>query len=309
MTKQKPVISVAQLLLLENLAGIGPAAINAIIAYLDRGVTFPATDDGVVKLLKEVKKYYPRLKLATLDAVAKARKKSEQFMQRSEANGVKIISYLEEGYPSMMIFLPDKPLLLHFKGNLAALENPAVAVVGTREPSAYTKMEGRRFSESVAEAGFAIVSGLALGCDTIAHEAALEHGKPTIAVMAGGLHAIYPNENVALANRIVEAGGLLISECSFGTNPSRSSFKLRKRIQTGLSRGVVVLETGLTGGTRHTVDYALKQKKSLACLCPTQANETSETAFAGNKALIQQKGVSRLDSQAAVENFLSSLLG
>jgi DNA processing protein len=310
MMKQKALeISAAQLLLLENLAGIGPATIEEIITYLNRGISFPSTDDGIVKLLKEVKKTYPRLKMPNAETVAKARKSSEQIMLESEKNGISIITYLDESYPAMLRSIPDKPLLLHFKGNLSALESPTVAIVGTREPSAYTKQEGRIISEDFVKGGFTIVSGLALGCDTIAHEAATAQSKPTVAVMAGGLHNIYPNENTALAIRILEAGGLLISECPFGKNPARSSFKLRNRIQTGLSRGVIVLETGLTGGTMHTVEYARQQHKPLACMYPAQASNSIATAFAGNKALIQQNGVFKLDNQAAIENFIKKLNG
>ena len=309
MENKAPAISVAQLLLLESLTGVGPAAIEAILTFLNRGISFPSTDDGIVKLLKEVKKTYPRLKVPTPQAVANDRKSSEKVILDSEKNGISVITYLDESYPTMLSTIPDKPLLLHFKGNLAALEKPTVAIVGTRDPSAYTKKEGRRISDAFAEAGFTIVSGLALGCDTIAHEAATAQNKPTISVMAGGLHNIYPNENTALANRILEAGGLLISECSFGKNPSRSSFKLRNRIQTGLSRGVIVLETGLTGGTIHTVEYAQKQKKPVACMYPAQTlSATMETDLVGNKALLNLKGVIKLDSQVAVEGFIEKLL-
>ena len=131
-----------------------------------------------------------------------------------------------------------------------------------------------------------VVSGLAAGIDTAAHEGTLNAKGKTIAVLAHGLHTIYPGENKKLAERILENNGTLISEYSWGKNSTKGSFIARDRIQSGLSTGVLVIETKEKGGTMHTVQYCNKQGRVLMVLEPPGGSNLIEN-YSGNLKLIR----------------------
>ncbi len=300
-------ISPVQLLLLQKIPYVGTGAIEATIAYLSsKKMIFPESDSGIVNLLKEIKKSYRPLRVPTTEAVQGARILSQQIVANSEKHGISMISYFDSAYPKSLKNIDDRPLLLHYNGDLKALDLPTIAVIGSRNCSAYASEHGRKVANTVVGAGFTIVSGLATGCDTIGHTAAVNQGKPTVAVLASGLHGIYPAENKVLANEILESGGLLLSEYAFGTTITKNALKERNRMITGLSKAVVVLETGIAGGTMHAVAYATEQKKPLACLYLSATDAVTST-MEGNKILIDTKHAVKLDSIAATARFIKSV--
>ncbi|WP_137124582.1 DNA-processing protein DprA [Roseomonas sp. HF4] len=164
-------------------------------------------------------------------------------------------------YPPLLARLPDAPPVLAVLGDAPLLAAPAVAIVGARNASA----AGRRIAEDLAEAlaakGLTVVSGLARGIDTAAHDGALRTG-PTIAVLPGGLDRPYPPENAALAARIA-AGGAVVAEAPLGTAPLNRHFPRRNRIVAGLSLGVVVVEAAHRSGTLITARLALEQGREV----------------------------------------------
>lgn len=305
-------MSPAQLLLLENIPGVAQPAVRRVVNYLaERKMNFPSARKGVVRLFEVVYNRYGTVPRPSLEAVTEAHLASERIMAQSEQNGIKMITCFDEEYPKMFRQMADQPLLIHHKGNLEALKRPAVAIVGTREPSSYTLQEAPELSAAFIKAGFTIVSGIASGCDTIAHAVAVAHHVPSVAVMAGGLHSIFPEENQGLAQEVLESGGLLLSEYACGTKPSRGTFIASNRLQTGLSQGVVVLETSLEGGTMEAARCAGRQGKPLACLyppMPESAEAGYENKFSGNKKLAEQKKVVRLENKAAVDDYIQVLL-
>jgi len=163
-------------------------------------------------------------------------------------------------YPGILARLPDAPPLLWVRGDPALLSRPMVAVVGARNASSLGARMARQMAAGLGAAGFAVVSGLARGIDAEAHSAALATG--TLAVMAGGLDAIYPAENAGLAARIA-AGGLLLSEQPFGLEPQARHFPLRNRIIAGLARAVVVIEAAAQSGSLGTARIALDQGREV----------------------------------------------
>jgi DNA processing protein len=159
-----------------------------------------------------------------------------------------------------------------------------------------------------AERGFVIVSGLAKGCDTVAHRGCLDaHGK-TVAILGGGIDYIYPKENRPLADEILNTGGCLLSEYKPGMKPQPSFFVERDRLQSGLSQAVIVIETDVKGGSMHTVGFALSQNRLVACLGGHSGKYLSHPKVQGTKLLISDGKASRLSNLEEVESFLEKLI-
>ena len=149
-------------------------------------------------------------------------------------------------------------------------ERALVAIVGTREPTHHGQKAAMALGVRAAQDRIPVVSGLALGCDTLGHQGCVEANGTAIAVMAHGLDHLYPKANRGLAHDILETGGALVSEHPPGVKPTRWFFASRDRLQSALSDIVIVVETGLKGGTQHTIRAALEQRKILACVTPVK---------------------------------------
>jgi DNA processing protein len=174
--------------------------------------------------------------------------------------GARMLRHGQAGYPDALLDLPDAPPVLWARGDAALLNRRMVALVGARNASSLGLRMARRMAEGLGEAGFVIVSGLARGIDAESHLAALATG--TIAVQAGGVDVIYPEENADLAGKIV-AQGCLLSEQPMGTVPQARHFPLRNRIVSGLVRAVVVIEAASRSGSLITARTALDQGRDV----------------------------------------------
>ncbi|WP_425467320.1 DNA-processing protein DprA [Rubellimicrobium roseum] len=216
-------------------------------------------------------------------------------------------SFHDEGYPHRLRGIGDPPAVLFVKGDPTGLDAPrSLAVVGTREPTEFGSEVARRSGQSAAQAGFAIVSGLAHGCDTFGHEGCLEGNGVGVAVMAHGLDRIYPVSSRDLSVRLLETGGCLVSEYPLGMTPVRAAFAERDRIQSGLSDGVLVIETDEKGGTMHTVRFALEQQRSLACIShPNKWLSFEKTR--GNQKLIKEGRARPIPDGEALLSFLAEI--
>ena len=207
-----------------------------------------------------------RAALAALPSIAKAAGVDEYEvcplgvvqaeLTRGRAFGARLLVHGEADFPRTLMEIADAPPVLWAVGDIALLNRPAVGMVGARNASSLGVRMARRLGAGVSEAGFTVVSGLARGIDTAAHEAALEAEGRTIAVMAGGIDVIYPPENVALAAAI-DANGCRISEHPPGLDPQARHFPLRNRIVAGLSRAVIVVEAAAKSGSLITAKAAL----------------------------------------------------
>lgn len=295
------------ILLLTQVKNLGPKTISKVMEFASEHNLNNLDENEIIDLLTELKKDNGRIKIPDISNVKDAKKSALRIMDQSDNQDIKIIGLKNQGYPKLLEHISNPPLLIHVKGEINALEShPTVAIVGTREPSNYGKILGERFSDLVAQNGFGIVSGLALGCDTVAHKAALRNNIPTIAVMAGGLHSIYPRENQGLAYDIVDNGGALISELPIGTNPFRSSFVQRDRIQSGLSLGTVIIQTDIKGGTMHTASFTLEQGRILACLIPDDSH-AKHIKYQGNLKLVRENKAKAINSAEAVKKLFQEL--
>ena len=179
-------------------------------------------------------------------------------------------------YPGYLRNIHDPPDPIFFDGDIAALRGPAVAIVGARRCTAEGRETARRFARHLAECGVAVVSGLAHGIDTAAHEGALAGGGITFAVLGSGVDRVYPARNAALAQRIVSSGGALLSEYPPGTPPARHRFPERNRIISGLSSAVLVVEASNRSGSLITARMALEQGRDVLAVPGPLSSPQSE---------------------------------
>ncbi|MFW5860018.1 MAG: DNA-processing protein DprA [Planctomycetota bacterium] len=175
---------------------------------------------------------------------------------RCHAAGIRVLTLADADYPAVLRQLSDPPLALWIRGQLAPRDRLAVAVVGPRRPSAYGHRQARRLSLGLARVGATIVSGLARGIDTVAHEAALAADGRTIGVLGGGFDRFYPAENAGLADAIAADHGAVISEFPCDARPSPGTFPRRNRIVAALALGTLVIEAGARSGALITARLA-----------------------------------------------------
>jgi DNA processing protein len=201
----------------------------------------------------------------------------------------------------------DSPHVIFCKGDASCLKsNKNVAIVGTRDPSDWATKEAARISKYFSSNNFTIVSGLALGCDTIAHTSCLESSGKTIAVLAHGLDKIHPKKNTALSEKILESGGCLISEYKLGATAERGNFIQRNRLQAALSLGTIVIETNIDGGTMHTAKCCIDFERALACLNNDKISK-EDFVFSGTHKLIQEHLAFKIAKESDYEIFLEKL--
>ena len=176
-----------------------------------------------------------------------------------------ILTLHDPDYPASLRHIPDPPLLLYLHGRRELLSAPMIAVVGSRNASTQGKANAEGFAQALSQAGLCVVSGLALGIDTAAHEGALRGEGATIAVVGTGLDRVYPARNRALAHRIAEQG-CIVSEYALGTPPLAGNFPRRNRIISGLSAGVLVVEAAAQSGSLITAQLAAEHGREVFAL-------------------------------------------
>ena len=187
--------------------------------------------------------------------------KAEQELEQIVEHGARVVIYGNESYPALLTEIHDPPPLISVMGNHNILKDKdAIAVIGSRNASANGCRFTQKISREIGEQGFVVTSGLARGIDAFAHTGAIETG--TIAVIAGGIDNIYPQENKNLYAEIAEKG-LIISESPFGTAPQNKHFPRRNRIISGISKGVLVVEASRKSGSLLTANFALDQGRDV----------------------------------------------
>ncbi len=186
-------------------------------------------------------------------------------MQRLDTLGIALLTWADDAYPATLAQLrriDHAPHVLYIRGTLTEADNWALAVVGTRSVSAYGRQVTRQLTTELAHQGITIVSGLARGVDATAHQAALDVGTRTLAILGCGLDTIYPPENRQLAADIIH-NGALISPFPLGSAPEAKNFPPRNRVLSGLARGVLVTEAGHKSGALTTARQALEQGREV----------------------------------------------
>lgn len=176
--------------------------------------------------------------------------------------GNQIVTLADQDYPQRLLEIADPPCVLYVKGQIHLLQQPAIAIVGSRHATSEGIQNAMRFATTLSQAGLTVVSGLAQGIDGAAHEGALQGQGSTIAVMGTGANLVYPAAHHALAHRIAEKG-CLVTEYPLGTNAQAGHFPKRNRLISGLSQGVLVVEAAVASGTLITARMALEQSRDV----------------------------------------------
>ena len=184
-------------------------------------------------------------------------------MREAEQRGISIVTQDDEAYPSPLREAYDPPLLLYVWGNIEPRDRHAIGVVGSRRTTHYGTQAARKLSFQLAQAGFSIISGLARGIDTAAHEAAVAANGRTIAVIGSGLGKLYPPENLALAEKIAAGFGVVVSEFPLHTAPDKQTFPMRNRIVAAWSRALLVVECPAWSGSLITANLASEYGKPI----------------------------------------------
>ena len=210
-------------------------------------------------------------------------KDAEKEVEKAAKVECRLVSFESEDYPPLLKQIPDAPLLLYVRGDPKVLSQHAVAMVGTRRPSAYGSSVAHRLAHDLAQRQLVLISGLARGIDSAAHRGALEAKGKTVAVLGSGLDIIYPRENKRLADEIQKTGAV-ISEFPLGTGPTPENFPIRNRIISGLSLGVVVVEAAEYSGSLITARLAVEQNREVFAV---PGNITSAQSFGPNHLIKQ----------------------
>ncbi|WP_245176920.1 DNA-processing protein DprA [Haematospirillum jordaniae] len=198
---------------------------------------------------------------------------AERELMTAEAMGAQLLCAIEPGYPTLLSAIDDAPPCIYIMGNESVLKNPCVSIVGARNASAGARQLAWRLAMDLGQAGMTVVSGLARGIDTSAHEGSLQTG--TIAVMAGGPDVIYPPENKDLYDKI-RATGAIVSEMPPLSEPQARHFPRRNRIISGLSRGLVVMEATARSGSLITARMAAEQGRDVFAVPGSPLDPRSE---------------------------------
>jgi DNA processing protein len=194
----------------------------------------------------------------------------------------------DAGFPQKLLTISEPPKGLYNLGDLkTALDGPTLAVVGSRKVTPYGRQVTDKLVREVAKQGITIISGLALGVDALAHQAALAEQGKTVAVLPSGLDKIYPASHRGLAEDILRSGGALVTEYPAGTEPYPVNFVARNRIVSGLADAVLITEAALKSGTLHTANFALEQGKTVMAV---PGNITSDLS-AGTNNLIKSGAI------------------
>ncbi|HEX2770647.1 MAG TPA: DNA-processing protein DprA [Geobacteraceae bacterium] len=222
---------------------------------------------------------------------------AERECEKVEKAGVKVVNFLAEGYPKILLEIPDPPPYLYVKGETVGME-PAIAIVGSRRASTYGLLTTTKLAKELARHRVTVVSGMARGVDTAAHRGALDNGGRSIGVLGCGIDVQYPSENRRLFEEMASRGALF-SEFPMGTLPLAENFPRRNRIISGISRGVLVVEAAENSGSLITAQYALEQGREVF-------------AVPGNISYSSSRGTNRLIKQGAklvegVEDILEEL--
>ncbi len=243
-------------LALASVPGLGPRRLATLLSeFHSASAVLRATQDA----LREV----PGVPPAVVRAISRAgASDGAALLDAATQAGQEILTPADTAYPALLRAIPDPPLALFVVGNVGILNQPAVAIVGSRDHTGYGERVAATMGGAAGGAGVVVVSGLARGLDAVAQAAALDAGGTTVGVLGHGADIVYPRENAALYRRVID-GGLLLSEFPPGAQPTPGSFPRRNRLISGLARVLVVVEAADGSGTMITVAMALEQGREV----------------------------------------------
>lgn len=262
-----------EIIFLKNLKRVGKATIYK--TYWDVLNESKDFDDLVSKIEKTSKFSKEDMDKAIQNA-------SDLFDYVNNDEEIHVITVFDDIYPEKLMVMENKrPLILYVKGNVDALTKPNISVIGTRKPSEISQNFEKELVENIAKTDRVVVSGLALGCDKIAHQTTVDEGKITIAVLPSGVNVIKPASNKKLAEDILKNNGCLVSEYDPDTKVFRGNYVERDAIVAAFCDATFVVECGIKSGTMHTVNAAIDYDRQIYCYSP------DKTSFEGNEYILK----------------------
>ncbi len=213
---------------------------------------------------------------------------AQRIIEHCHDLGISPIGIDNSQYPARLRMISDAPVVIYVKGSIDALSRDGIAVVGTRKVSETGARLCKMVASVVAKRGFVVVSGLALGIDAIAHETALDNNGLTVAVMAHGLDTVSPASNRKLAERLLACGGALMSEHPPGFPARPAEFVRRNRLQSGLSLGSIIVESGIEGGSMHQARFTKNQGRRLMTVLAFSEDSRRDLNEAGANELVEK---------------------
>lgn len=202
-------------------------------------------------------------------------------------NKIYEINETDELYPKKLLQIKDRPNKIYVVGNIELLNNKSIAIVGSRISTTYGEYYAAKFAKEISKKGITIISGLAKGIDTVAHQNSKQEKGRTIAVLGCGFNHVYPKENEELFNEIIEDGGCIVSQYSPNTDINLKEVPFRNRIISALSDGVLIVEARYRSGSGVTAKYAFEQNKKVFCL----PNQIGVTTGVGTNNLIKKGAI------------------
>lgn len=202
-------------------------------------------------------------------------------------NKIYEINETDRIYPQKLLQIKDRPNKIYVVGNIELLNNKSIAIVGSRISSTYGEYYAAKFAKEISKKGITIISGLAKGIDTVAHQNSKQEKGRTIAVLGCGFNHVYPKENEELFNEIIEDGGCIVSQYSPNTDINLKEVPFRNRIISALSDGVLIVEARYRSGSGVTAKYAFEQNKKVFCL----PNQVGVTTGVGTNNLIKKGAI------------------
>ena len=210
------------------------------------------------------------------------------------------ITKKDKNYPSLLKEITDPPELLYVRGNPKILNHPSmIAVVGSRKSSFYGQQAVNKIFTPLVQLGIPLISGLAYGIDSIAHQICTDNKAPTIAVLGSGLNdsSVYPSKHINLAHQIIDSGGAIISEYPINTPPLQHHFPQRNRIIAGLAKATIIIQAAIKSGSLITARLALESNRDVAAV----PGYITDPLSSGTNYLIQQGAAPILDSQDVID--------
>ena len=280
------------ILFLKCFDGVGDASIRKLIHNhcLDN-LEMQSVDDIISWFSKNSGFFSAKFdaKAVNKDSILAAKTKRQAISSKLADIKADFITCFDKQYPETFKNMKDYPVVLFYKGDITLLSNKKIcSIIGTRKPSLKTQEIGKIITDKMVQNGYIIASGLAAGCDTIAHNSCIEASGKTVAIMGTGIDIVFPKDNTALAARIIETGGVLITEEIPGTKGASYTFVNRDRLQAACAETVIVLATTADGGTMHAAKAAKnKYNKILKVVAPNCVNDAD---VSGNLELINKYG-------------------
>lgn len=293
MNKEQRLRQIEALLFLQSLEGIGKVNIHR--NFLDIVRTAPD-----MQKVADAAAFYKNFSDDEIDAAL--RKAANAVSKIKDRSDLSVITIFDDDFPIRLRIMGNNcPLLLYVKGNINVLKKTGVAVIGTRYPSPWSEeIEEHLVKNILGSSDVSIVSGLALGCDRVAHVAALVENRETVAIMPSGVDEITPAVHEKLAEDIILHGGCLISEYAPKEPATKYTYIERDGIVAALASAVLVIQCGIESGTMHTVEFAENYRTMLGCY----EGDISKGDYSGNRFILERKNSMSIKDESQIEEFL-----